>query len=106
MLDSHCSRALKTPSERAHTLSEVKVSRQAVLGLTLLAPLGATVAIAAPAHSAGVSTKPHALKLLINGKQLRITQFNGTDYYNPIKASTLHVAARWKGSLSGTGYRS
>ena len=73
--------------------------------MTVLAALGGAVAIAAPAHSAAVSTKPQALKLLINGKQLRITQFNGADYYNPIKASTLHVTARWKGSLSGTGYK-
>jgi hypothetical protein len=73
--------------------------------LTLVAALGAAVAVAAPAHSAAVSTKPHALKLLINGKQLRITPFNGPDYYDPIKTSTLRVAARWTGSLTGTGYK-
>ena len=74
--------------------------------MTLLAALSAAFAIAVPAHSATASTKPHALKLLINGKQLRITPFNGADHYNPIKASKVKtVATRWKGSLTGTGYQ-
>jgi hypothetical protein len=71
----------------------VRVTKQGIWALTLLAALGAAVAVASPADSAAGSTKPHALKLLINGKQLRITPFGGPDYYNPIKASTLHVAA-------------
>jgi hypothetical protein len=79
--------------------------RKAIWGLTLLAAACAAVSIAAPAHSAAVSTKPQALKLLINGKQLPITQFGGVDRYTPIKVSTLRVVARWKGSLSGTHYK-
>jgi hypothetical protein len=81
----------------------VRGSRHTIFGFTLLAALGASVLLAASAHSAAV-TKPHALKLLINGKQLRITAFGGTDYYNPIKASKLRVIAKWKGSLTG-GYK-
>jgi hypothetical protein len=79
-------------------------SRKVICGLTLLAAVSAAVWIAAPAESAGAA-KPHALKLLINGKKLPITRFGGTDIYNPIKASTLRVVARWTGSLTGTGYR-
>jgi hypothetical protein len=63
------------------------------------------VLLAAPAHSAAVSTKPHAVKLLINGKRLPITPFAGPDRYNPIAASTLRVKAIWKGSLTGSGYK-
>jgi hypothetical protein len=74
--------------------------------LTLLAALSAAVAIAAPAsHSAAVSTKRHALKLLINGKRLPITPFAGPDLYNPITASKVRTVAKWQGSLTGTGYK-
>lgn len=73
--------------------------------MTLVAALGAAVAIAAPAHSAAVSTRPHALKMLINGKRLPITPFNGPDLYNPITASKVRAAAKWTGSLTGTGYK-
>jgi hypothetical protein len=66
---------------------------------------GASALLATSAHSAPVSAKPHALKLLINGKQLPVTSFGGPDRYNPIKSSKLSVTARWKGSLSGTGYK-
>jgi hypothetical protein len=72
--------------------------------MALVAAVAASISIAAPARSAPVSTKPHALKLLINGKQLPITPFGGPDRYNAVKASTLRIVARWKGALSG-GYR-
>jgi len=83
----------------------VKVPRQAILGFAVLAAVCASVLIAAPAHSAGVSAKPYALKLLINGHRLPITQFGGPDRYTPVKAIKLRVVARWKSSLSGTGYK-
>lgn len=70
----------------------------------LVAVLCASVWVAAPASSA-VSAKPSALKLLINGKQLPITPFAGPDRYNKIKAGNLRVVARWKSSITGTGYR-
>jgi hypothetical protein len=57
--------------------------RKVICGLTLLAALSAAVWIAAPAESAGVSTKPHALKLLINGKKLTITRFGGLTSTTP-----------------------
>jgi hypothetical protein len=71
----------------------------------LLATLGASVWLAAPAGSATVSTQPHSLRLLINGKQLPITPFSGPDRYNPVKSSKLRVEATWKSSLTGSGYR-
>src|SRR6266568_9406013 len=71
----------------------------------MLAALCASVFVAAPAQSASVVTKPHALKLLINGKRLPITPFSGPDRYNPIKAGRLRVLAKWQGSLTGTGYK-
>lgn len=74
-------------------------------GLALLAALCAALLLAAPAESGPVSAKPHALKLLINGKQLPITPFAGPDRYNPINASSLRVEARWLTSLTGTGYK-
>jgi hypothetical protein len=61
--------------------------------------------VSASAHPARVSAKPHALKLLINGKQLPITPFSGPDRYNPISAGKLRVQARWLGSITGTGYK-
>ena len=82
----------------------VRGSRRTICGLTLLAAFCACVAVAAPA-SGTVAAKPHALKLLINGKQLPITPFAGPDRYNPIKASKLRVEARWQGSLTNTGYK-
>lgn len=96
---------LKAPSESADTVAEVRVSRQGICGLTLVAALSAAFAIAVPAHSATASTKPHALKLLINSKQLPITPFGGPDRYNPITASTVKTVAKWQGSLTGTGYQ-
>jgi hypothetical protein len=92
------------PSGLPPSLGAVRSFRQTTCGLTLLAALGAWVVVAAPA-SATLATKPHALKLLINGKQLPITPFAGPDRYNPIKASKLRVEARWKGSLNHTGYK-
>ena len=83
----------------------VRVSRQGICGLALVAALSAAFAIAVPAHSATASTKPHALKLLINGKRLPITPFSGPDRYNPITASKVRTVAKWKGSLTGTGYQ-
>jgi hypothetical protein len=83
----------------------VRVPRQAIGGFALLATLCASVLIAAPAPAAVTATTPHALRLLINGKQLPITPFGGPDRYNPIKATKLSVEARWKTSLTGTGYR-
>ena len=83
----------------------MKVHRQTIWGLSLLAALCVSVWIAAPARSAAVSAKPKTLKLLINGKQLPITPFGGPDKYNPITAGKLHVQAKWQGSLTGTGYQ-
>jgi hypothetical protein len=89
----------------APTLRQVRIRRQTILGFTLFAALCASISIAAPARSAAVSTKPRALKLLINGKQRPITLFGSQDHYTPIKAKKLRVVARWKGSLTGSGYR-
>jgi hypothetical protein len=72
--------------------------------LTLVAGLGASAVLAAPARSDFV-IEPHGLKLLINGKQLPKTPFGGPDRYTPIKASKLTVEARWQGNLRGTGYK-
>ena len=83
-------------------------SRQLICGGALVATVCASALIAAPvaapAHSA-ISAKPHALKLLINGKRLPITSFSGPDRYSPIKPGLLRVKARWQGSLTGTGYK-
>lgn len=76
-----------------------------ILASTLVATFSAAVFITAPAQSASVSSKPKALKLLINGKRLPITPFSGPDRYNPIHVSTLRVVAKWRGSLTGTAYR-
>ncbi len=82
----------KAPSEHADTFIEVRHSRRVICGLTLVAALGAAVAVAAPAHSAAVSTKPHALKLLINGKQL-----------NKVVISTTEPSTRtWRTCSTGT----
>jgi hypothetical protein len=79
--------------------------RLAICGFALIGALCASsVLLATPAHSA-TTAKPHALKLLINGKQLPITPFTGPDHYNPITASKLRVKATWKGSLTGSGYK-
>ena len=75
-----------------------------VCALALLAALGASLVLAAPARSDFV-IEPHGLKLLINGKQLPKTPFGGPDRYTPIKASKLQVEARWQGNLKGTGYK-
>jgi hypothetical protein len=82
----------------------MRATRQKICGLMLVASLGASAWLAAPAGSA-VSAKPHGLTLLINGKKLPITPFSGPDRYTPIKASTLRVKALWQGSLAGTGYK-
>ncbi len=82
----------------------MKIRRQAIWGLPLLAALGASVLTAAPAKSAPAAARPHGLKLLINGKQLQITK-GGADIYNPIKGPKLRVVARWKGNITGTGYK-
>jgi hypothetical protein len=82
----------------------VRVSRQAICGFTLVAALCGSVAIAAPAQSA-VSAQPHALRLLMNGKQLPITRFGAPDHYIPVSARKLRVEALWQGNLQGTGYR-
>ena len=76
-----------------------------ICGLTLVSTLCASVFLAAPAHSAAVSAQPHALQLLINGKQLPITPFAGPDRYNPITAGKLSVVAKWKTKLQGTGLK-
>jgi hypothetical protein len=44
-------------------------------------------------------------QVLINGKRLPITPFSGPDRYNPITASKVRTVAKWKGSLTGTGYQ-
>jgi hypothetical protein len=82
----------------------MRIRRKTILVLTLLALSCAAVFIA-PAQSASTSSKPRALKLLINGKRLPITPFAGPDRYNPIHVSTLRVLAKWTGNLTGTGYR-
>jgi hypothetical protein len=83
----------------------MRVTRQTICGLTLVASLGASAWLATPAGSA-VSARPHGLTLLINGKKLPITPFSGPDRYNPIKATTLRVKALWKGSLASTSLTS
>jgi hypothetical protein len=80
----------------------VKASRRLICGLAVVAALGASVA---PARSGVSAAQPHALMLLINGKQLPITLFNGSDHYTPIAAGKLRVEARWQTDLRGTGYR-
>lgn len=82
----------------------MRSTRKASWGLALVATLCASVWLAAPA-SAKATAAPHALKLLINGKQLPLTPFAGPDHYNAITASKLRVVARWKGSLTGTDYK-
>lgn len=89
----------------ACTVRRVRVRRRTILGLTVFAVLAATISIAVPARSAAVSTKPHSVKLLINGKQLPSTRVGKQDHYVPIKATKLRVVARWKGSLTGSGYK-
>jgi hypothetical protein len=71
----------------------------------LVVALGVVVAVAAPAHSAAVATKPHGLKVLINGKRLTVTLPGAQDRYNPIKTSKIRISARWQGNLAGSGYR-
>ncbi len=86
-------------------LGGMRVLRLAISSFALIATLCASaVLLATPAHSAATS-QPHALKLLINGKQLPITPFTGPDHYNSIAASKLRVQAKWQGSLTGSGYK-
>jgi len=80
--------------------------RRKIGGLGLVATLcGASALLAAPAHSAAVSAKPHGLELLMNGKKLPITALGGPDRYNAINAGHLRVQAKWHSSLTGTPYR-
>ena len=79
-------------------------SRTANAALALVAALCASAWLAAPASSRA-SAQPHALMLLINGKQLPITLFNGSDHYTAITSGRLRVEARWQGDLRGSGYR-
>jgi hypothetical protein len=82
----------------------MRLTRKASWGLALVATLCASVWLAAPA-GAKATAQPHALKLLMNGKQLPITPFAGPDHYNAVSFSKVRVVARWKGSLTGTGYK-
>ncbi len=81
--------------------------RRTTCALALLAT--AFVAVAWSVAPSGAATsrallRPHALKLLINGKTWPITQFNGLDRYTPIPAGRLRVEARWTTDARGTGY--
>ena len=48
--------------------------------------------------------RPHALKVLINGKRWALTPLNGSDTYANIRAARLRVEARWLTDARGTGY--
>jgi hypothetical protein len=48
--------------------------------------------------------RPHALKLLINGRRWPLTPLNGGDDYSDIRAGRLRVEARWLTDARGTGY--
>jgi hypothetical protein len=73
-------------------------------GLALATAVCASVLIAAPADSA-VAAQPHGLVLLINGHKLPITPFGGPDRYTRVKPAIMHVVAKWKTNLQGTGYK-
>jgi hypothetical protein len=72
-----------------------------VLGALALA---LTLAVApSQAKPQSTSARPHALKMLINGKRWPLEALT-TDKYRPIKAGTLRVEARWLTNARGTGY--
>jgi len=51
------------------------------------------------------STRPHNIKVLINGKRFAIAALvGGADNYLPINAGRLRVEARWQGNARGSGY--
>jgi hypothetical protein len=57
-----------------------------------------------PAAASQAVLRPHALKLLINGKTWPITPLQGPDRYTPIPAGKLRVEARWTTNAHATGY--
>jgi hypothetical protein len=50
------------------------------------------------------TARPHAIKLLINGKSWPLDLLTGGDAYDPVRARTLRVEARWTPNARGTGY--
>jgi hypothetical protein len=77
--------------------------------LALPGALVVTIALAVtpsahPFGSGGEVSRPHALKLLINGKNWPLNTLNGSDDYLPIRAGRLRVQARWRTDARGTGY--
>ncbi len=48
--------------------------------------------------------RPHALKLLLNGKRWPLELLSGPDNYVGIPSGKLRVEARWQTDARGTGY--
>ena len=97
---------MRSASAAVSRVARVRARSQEICGFALVATLCALVfAVAASAKPARMSTAPHALRLLINGKQQPIIPSGAPDHYIPVSAGKLRVQARWQGNLQGTGYR-
>jgi hypothetical protein len=84
------------------TMPRQAIRASALVGAVLLA-LG-WAAAPSRGEASRALVRPHALKLLINGRQLPITPFQGPDRYTPISTGKLRVEARWTGEARGSGY--
>ncbi len=84
--------------------------RRATGILAIVVALSLMLAIAQSGQSRSVRSaapeiiRPHALKLLINGKRWPLESLTGADNYVGIPAGKLRVEARWTSDARGTGY--
>jgi hypothetical protein len=72
-------------------------------GAALLA--GACLALVSAFGAGGASTRPHALRLYVNGQYVQIVPIvGGSDDYAQLHAKTMLLEARWVGDAGGSGY--
>jgi hypothetical protein len=88
------------------------MGRRASGVLALVGALSLTLALAitpsgqsraAPTVSP-TTLRPHAIKLILNGKRWPLESLTGSDTYLGIRAGKLRVEARWQTNARGTGY--
>jgi hypothetical protein len=73
------------------------------VGAALLA--GACLALVSAFGAGGASTRPHALKLYVNGQYVQLVPIvGGSDDYAQLHATTMYVQAKWLGDAAGSGY--
>jgi hypothetical protein len=73
------------------------------VGAALLA--GACLALVSAFGAGGASTRPHALKLYVNGRHVAIVPIiGGSDDYAQLHSNAMFVQARWTGDAAGSGY--